>query len=412
MSKHIVIVDGAWSGHHAMYAKVIVEILLEAGYRVSILCPEPNEMEDWASHLVLSKEIHFSAWHFTNRKSWSWRKRLIARRLVPPLECLLCWLNLAQILKKAIKSVGKPDLVFLAWLDNYLQCRFIPARLVDKLFPYFWSGLYFHPSHHRKTPRFPLGIYMESLVAKSRFARSLAILDAGIIKEVQAIMNQKPVFVFPDFSDETPPSDEYHLAEAIKAKGGGRKIIGVLGGLTRRKGVLTLARIANQFARQDWFFVFAGLLHEHRNTYPENEWQELISFFSKPQHNCYFYLNRIPNDAQFNELVRTCDVIFGVYDAFLHSSNLVTKAATYGVLVLVNSGGYMDEVVSQYGLGEAVPSGDIQSAVSALERLTGAQRSSFSPGMRAYVERQSKLRLQQVLLELVASGLDETGKPT
>ena len=412
MSKHIVIVDGAWAGHHAMYAKVIVKVLLEAGYRVSMLCPAPNEMEDWASHLVLTNEIQFRAWHFTNRKSWSWRKRSIVSRLLPPLECLLCWVNLAHILKKTITAVGKPDLVFLAWLDNYLNCRFIPAWLVDKCFPFFWSGLYFHPRHHRKKPRFPLGINLESLIAKSRFARSVAILDAGIIKKVQGLINEKPVFVFPDFSDETPASDKIHLAEAIKAKAGNRQIIGMLGGLTRRKGVLTLVRIANQYARKDWFFVFAGLLQEHRHTYTENEWQELMSFFSESQDNCFFYLNRIPDDAQFNELVKTCDVIFGVYEDFLHSSNLVTKAANYGVQVLVNSGGYMEEVVSQFGLGVAVPSGDIQAAASALDRLTSGQHSSFSPGMRSYAERQSKIRLQQVLLELVTSSLGKTGEPT
>ena len=406
MPKHIAIVDGAWSGHHAMYVKVIAQVLLQAGYRVSILCPAPKEVEDWAARIASSKEAQFGAWYFANRKSWT--KGSLVSRLLPPLECLLCWLSLARVLKRTLASNGMPDLVFVAWLDNYLNCRFIPVWLVDKWFPFPWSGLYFHPRHRRKKSRFPPGTNMERLVAKSRFARSVAILDEGIANKIQVHLNLKPVFVFPDFSDETQPLDKYHLAEEIKVKAAGRRIIGLLGGLPRRKGVLTMTRIAKQCARKDWFFVFAGMLHEHRHTYSENEWRELISFFSKPRHNCYFYLNRIPDDAQFNELVRTCDVIFGVYDDFLHGSNLVTKAAAYGVRVLVNSGGYMEEIVNQFGLGEAVPSGDIQASVSALDRLTGAQHSSSS-GMREYAESQSQARLRQVLLELVASGLGKAG---
>ncbi len=389
MPKHIVIADGAWGGHHAMYLKTIGRILSEEGHQVTALCPSPNEMAD------------YSAYYFSNDDVWM--PPSILKRFFPPIECLSRWLHLSRTLRKVSASGSKPDLVLIAWLDIFLCSRAIPAWLVDIMFPHKWSGIYFHPRYHRimKQRRKPLDL--EGLVRKSRFACSLAVLDAGVNDKMQ--LGDKPVFVMPDFSDELPADEKFSLAEEIRNKAGGRKIIALLGGLSRRKGLLTLLEIAKHAITKKYYFVFAGRLVEQ--TFSRSEQDEVRAFFAAPASNCFVYDDSIETDGQFNALVNVCDVVFAMYQDFPHSSNLVTKAASFGKNLLVSTGGYMEEVVTQYNLGEAVPENDVQGAISALSRLTlDDALHSRSEGMQAYASSQSQVVLRKVLNDLVQQGTE------
>jgi glycosyltransferase involved in cell wall biosynthesis len=247
-------------------------------------------------------------------------------------------------------------------------------------------------------------------ITQSKWAASIAVLDAGIVSALRSKLPGKEAVVLPDFSDEVPASAHYKLAEEIRARAKGRKIIGLLGALARRKGLLTLIRIAKQSASQGWYFVFAGEFLEE--TFSIEEQEEIKSFFDKQRENCTFHINKIPDDAQFNALVNVCDVIFAMYEDFLHSSNLITKSAIFGKSVLVSTGGYMEEVVRRYKLGEAVPARDIHAALSALHRLTGCDRSPENlDGMKEYAISQSQEKLRQIFLELVENSINRaTGK--
>jgi hypothetical protein len=143
--------------------------------------------------------------------------------------------------------------------------------------------------------------------------------------------------------------------------------------------------------------VFAGVLLEQ--TFSRDELAEIRSFVSVQRDDCFFYLNKISDDAQFNAVINVCDVLFAMYDNFLHSSNLVTKSALFGKRILVSSGGYMQEVVRRYKLGEAVPAGDVTAALTALHRLTATPCSPEAlAGMQEYAREQSQEKLQQVML--------------
>ncbi len=407
--KHIVVVDGAWVGHHPVYLKVFARVLLEAGYKVSVFCPTPEEMTTWFTHTFTGDSFQFDAYYYSDRELPF--SEFLPGRIKLPLTCLSRWLQAAR----ALKEIGKPDMVFFAWLDSYLS-GYVPAWLLDWRFPFAWSGLYFHPRHYRSQHRFPLvAKYLpqpERLVARSGFACSLAILDEGIVNKLRIRLYKKPVFVFPDFADETPPCENYSLVDEIKKKAAGRRIIGLLGSLECRKGMLTLMRTARHPMARDWYFVFAGKLVEQ--TFSECEMDEIKSFLSAPRENCFLHFDVIPNDAQFNAIVNSCDVIFAAYQGFLHSSNLVTKAANFGKSLIVSEGGYMEEVVKRYNLGEVVPEGDVQAVISSLDRLTTCDFALRRAGMREFSIAQSQVGLRQSLLDVVAncagSAVDGTGE--
>lgn len=402
--KHVVVVDGLWVGHHPTYVKTFVKVLLGAGYQVSVLCPAPEEVSSWLNQALSVEEGRFKAHEFSEREPAVFR--CFSPRVRHAFLPVARWWQVSRSVKALCSSSEKPDLVFFAWLDSYVG-GYLPVVLIDWQFPFPWSGLYFHPRHLRalgedgrpKKGRFALP---ESFLAQSKWASSVAVLDAGILSALRVELPGKPVVALPDFTDELPPSEQYALVEEIRLKAKGRKIIGLLGGLARRKGLLTLIRIVRQSAERAWYFVFVGVLLEQ--TFSKEELAEVRSFFESQREECFFHLDKIPYDAQFNAVVNVCDVIFAMYENFPHSSNLVTKSATYGKRILVSSGGYMEEVVRHYKLGESVPARDAQAALCALHRLTETERTSEElVGMREYAEAQSQEKLRRVVLRLIES---------
>jgi glycosyltransferase involved in cell wall biosynthesis len=405
--KHIVVVDGLWVGHHPTYVKTFVKLLLGAGYQVSAFCPAPEELSSWVNQVLMIEKCSFSAHYYSEQESkvWGYIPGKIRHAVLP----LACWFRVSRSLKTFCSSRKQPDLVFFAWLDSYIG-GYLPVTLIDWQFPFLWSGLYFHPRHLRAlngngTTRkwhFPPPV---SFLAKSKWVSSVAVLDAGILGLLRVKLQGKQAVVFPDFTDELPPSQNCLLAEQVKSKAKGRKIIGMVGGLSRRKGLLTLIRIVRQSVRRDWYFMFAGVLLEQ--TFSKDELTEIQLFFESQLDECFFHLDRIPDDAQFNAAVNVCDVIFAMYENFPHSSNLVTKSAIYGKSILVSSGGYMEEVVRDYKLGESVPAGDVPAALSALNRLTANDHSvEKRAGMQEYAREQSQEKLRPIVLKFVESSMN------
>jgi hypothetical protein len=409
MQKHIVVVDGFWLGHHPTYVKTFVKILLDAGYQVSVFCPAPDEVLTWINQFPTIEKGHFRAHYFIDRQPKLWR--YTPRKIQNALSPLARWYHASQSLKTLYSATEKPDLVFFAWLDSYLY-GYLPVRIIDWLFPFLWSGLYFLPGYFRdltvngepKRGRFAPPV---DFIAQSKWAVSIAVLDAGIVSKLRSKLHGKEAVVFPDFTDELPPAVHYHLADEIIAKAKGRMIIGLLGSLERRKGMLTLLRMAQHPGSSDWYFVFAGELAEQ--TFSDQELKEIKSFFDVPKDNCFAYFDRIPEDAQFNALVNVCDVIFAVYQGFLHSSNVVTKSAIYEKYLMVGSGGYMEEVVRQYELGDVIPAGDVQAALSSLSRFIPGETSHRRLArMRDFSLAQSQDKLREALLGLVANCIGHT----
>ena len=401
--KHIVVVDGVWGGHHPGYLKTFVQILLEEGYRVTALCPAPNEMTVWVANEIAIDDVCFNSYCFFDLELAYWR--LLPGQIRLASMALVRWFRISRAINKISITINKPDMIFFSWLDSYL-CAYLPAFLIDWMCQYTWSGLYFHPIHLRREKKFFLTSKLfkppENLIARSKYGCCLAVLDAGIINKLRSRLAEKHVFLFPDFTDEAPYCENDQLIEQIKAKAKNRAIIGLIGSLEKRKGFLTLLELARQSSKKDWFFVFAG--DWALQTFSKQELMKINSFIGEQRDNCFFYMHKIPEDSQFNALVKICDVLFAAYLDFPHSSNMMTKAAIYRKNMVVSSGGYMEEVVKKYTLGEVVPPGDIQASIVCLDRLTSnASMQIQSIKMQNYCRAQSREKLRQELLSLVKS---------
>ncbi|RMF23170.1 MAG: glycosyltransferase family 1 protein, partial [Cyanobacteria bacterium J083] len=372
--KTIVLFDNLWIGHHPAYFKLFAQTLLNLGYRVLAFCPNPEEVRE--SLLKKCPDTMDRLYTFKlgdpdpNRLGISqWvRKFMLTARLGQTFAALLRWRTAARLIKQASLELDiVPDIVFFAWIDNYLG-YYLKHKLVDRIFPYNWSGLYFLPSdrQNQKGLFSPAqhGLPLNSIsLLKSPHCLSVGVMDEIFAKKLRTQFQNKSVAIFPDVTDESPPDIEYSLAKQIKLQAGEKKIISLLGSQCKRKGLLTLLEVAKLTTSENWFFVCAGVFEE--SSFLPDELKKIHQAFD----NCWFHWQAIPDGCKFNALVAQSDVLFAVYNDFPYSSNILTKAALFEKPVIASKNYCMGKRVEKFGLGLTIEEGDVFGCIEALHYL-------------------------------------------
>lgn len=286
------------------------------------------------------------------------------------------WKQAAKVVQTAARQIGhEPNLVFFGWLDGYFS-HYLTHHFIDLVFPYNWAGLYFRPGYlrygERSLPLLKAQLAHYSL-ARSRNCHAVGVVDEWVVDKLQRDL-KAPVIPFPDFTDETDPDPNYELVNLIRKKARGRKIIGLVGALSKRKGVVTLLKVAKQAAEKDWLFVIVGALSEHQfhqdygQRFPE-EYAWVKSVAESPPDNCFFHLNYIPGESQFNALIQACNIVFAAYENFPYSSNILTKAAVFQKPVIASQEFCMGKRVEHFQVGLTIPEGSVSYCIEALQHL-------------------------------------------
>ncbi|MFO7144338.1 hypothetical protein B9T16_23660 [Arthrospira sp. PCC 8006] len=147
--KTIALIDNHEGGHHLAYLRLYTQTLLNLGCRVITLSREPEQVKNWVNvHCPKSSE-----WLYTFPIQGTKIPKFPGIGKIPqPLAILERWRQAALAVQGASSKIGwYPDLVFFNWLDSYLS-HYLTPLLVDRLFPYPWSGLYFQVGDLRFQP--------------------------------------------------------------------------------------------------------------------------------------------------------------------------------------------------------------------------------------------------------------------
>jgi hypothetical protein len=362
--KHIVLIDFTLAGHHLSFIRSFSTILLNQGHIVSCIVPGYIEVEDWVKRNNTDNSNNFKGFEY----SLIQKPAGIHKNINPTIEVLRRWRKEGKQVKEIeIKRKKKVDLVFYAWLD-YQLARYIPGLLLNTIFPYKWSGLYFHPYHLRESDLFlnrKANWRDIDAVFLAGNCLAVALHDQSIVEKYSKRIGKK-VLHFPETADDTKPDLFYKHYKAIKEKANGRIIVGMIG-CEKHKGTLTMMRMAKNADASKYYFAFLGVLPEQ--TYAKNEWIEVQHFISSPMENCYFYFHPIPEGAEYNAVFSAFDIPFLVYEHFISSSNRLTKAAIFKKLVLASNNFCVGDDVRKYKLGATVQPGDFSAALSGLESL-------------------------------------------
>lgn len=364
--KTIALIDPLWNGHHPTYFKLFSKTLLEMGHQVMAFCIKPTELSTWLTNYCPQPNKLFHTFQIQPASS-----QFLVRRFSSTLTAIKRWQYANAVIQNASSKLKKsPDLVFFPFLDAYLPPYLLAPYILDQIFPYTWSGIYFQPRHLRIKQRLsPIrrGLLTPHTVFKASHCQTVAVLDEGTAEKLQSKIN-KTVIPFPDITDKSLPDLSFSIVSQIQEKACGRKIVSLLGSLSKRKGLLLLLEVAQKLIKEEYFFVFAGYLDQ--SSFRPEELKKIKYLTSLNLPNCFFYFKRIPHESQLNALIEICDILFAVYKDFPCSSNFLTKAAVFKKPVIASNAFCMGERVKKFSLGLTIDQENILQCINAIHRIS------------------------------------------
>jgi glycosyltransferase involved in cell wall biosynthesis len=375
-TKTVALVDPLWIGHHPMYFSQFTAAFLRLGAFVIGLCPEPGEAFSAARTASIGAVADFDKRMSVHKLPGGKKSWFRGRFEGDPVRTYQRWKRCADTLLHAEQATGrKVDLVFFPYLDSYL--RFLPFPAVPHLtIDRPWSGLYLRNHHHgeRPSPKKSLRMLAKGdAIFRSPLCQGIGVLDERFIDPL-AHYTGKDVDAYPDVTDAALPPHPYPLAEEIRRKAAGRKVIGLLG-MERRKGLLNLLRVA-EMARErklPWYFACAGRYERPEYSGEEQSLVEQTArrVASGEIDNLHFELpgGRIPAEEDFNAVFRTFDVAWAAYEGFQGSSGTLGKAAAFDIPCLASTGECIGHRVEGYRTGLTIPEGDSARALEAIHRI-------------------------------------------
>jgi hypothetical protein len=401
-SKHIVLLDFSLSGHHFSFCCSFSKILLQQGYRVSCLVPEVEKVQKWIGQQVPGKAENFNGFEYKDEpvlyKKWG--------RFNTALSILSRWKQDATFIRNIEETVDKKvDLVFYAWLDNNLA-GYLPGWVLDRYFPWKWSGLYFHPYHLRQNEIFlkRKAVWRDhDSIFLAKNCIGVAIHDNGIVDDFSKRIG-KPVIHFPETADGTAPDFSNNLYLDIREKAKGRLVVGMIG-CEPHKGTLNLMRAVKMVNPEKFYFAFIGLFDV--NGWQDEERDEVKQFAEQPKENCFFYFHPIPEGAAYNAVFSAFDIPYLLYNNFISSSNRLTKAAIFEKLVLAQNNYCVGDDVKEFNLGVCVSPNQPKQVISGLNQL---EKKIFEKDFpfeqwKKYREINSEEKLYHRIRELISIGV-------
>jgi glycosyltransferase involved in cell wall biosynthesis len=207
----------------------------------------------------------------------------------------------------------------------------------------------------------------------------------------------KSVELVPDGAEWSLPVKPTPQVDLLARRAGGRKVVGLLGHLSEAKNIALFMEIAAQPEQKDLFFLIAGQ-YEPLSVSPAVR-KLLSEAASGKWENVLVFARRPDTESDFNALVASSDALFAVYNDFLRSSNMLSKAAHSRRPVIVAEGYCMAERVRSYGLGACVDASDVVGTVKAMRRVLACPPPERN--FARYVDDFSAARFQQGVERLV-----------
>ncbi len=394
----VALVETRWVGHLPTFFREYVASLRRIGVRVLALCPQPDALEPDPGVQAAALDVPHGSLLLKNRDH-------------DPVTTLWRWFRAGRALDAIEERTGwRADVVFFTYLDNFV--RFLPvAGAPSLLLGRPWTGLYFR-NDHLAWPRRGLVHRLKHLAKGDALFRSgslrppLTVLDERFDEPLRSLTG-KPIRHFPDITDETRPPAPTAGAGDLKRLAAGRPIVGMAGGLEKRKGLLTFVKTAAaaQAAGCPWFFAAKGPMLHQTFTPAELTWlRNTVPTLRDVLHLDVESTARIADGIEYNALVEAFDVMWVAYEGFDGSSNTLTKAALFEKPVLATAGECIGSRVESFDLGLTVTEGSVSEALHGIRSLlagTAANGRVLEPRWADYRALHTRDHLDRCFQEIV-----------
>lgn len=342
----------------ATYLNYYAVSLLKKGKKVLVISPEFNEISDYVAKnanrylnnftaLPLSENI------FTNNKP-------------KYFELLGRWKTIKSKIKIGENKLNaEVDFAFFSPIDPFIR-ESVNLFLLDFVFDYKWSGIYFNPKPYR-LKQLKLNIDPKFLepdyLFRSENCVGVCVLDRFITEPLKSRVYKK-IVVFPEISNVNIQKKESVFGKQIKEMAFGRMVVGLLG-VEQNEGITALIRLIKKVDIDKYFFVFAGKLDFSLMDNKQREEVEL--FMNDHAPNILFILQPLTDD-EINQIYTEIDISYLYFYNYVSSNNLLTKAAYYQKPILANKDFCVGETVKKFKIGLSV-NGKMEESVNALEFL-------------------------------------------
>lgn len=354
--KEIVLISH-WFGHSPHCLECVLPFFLERGWQVYHLTDKPDAAAKYFSECGLpdhEKIRHLGMGEVQPRKP--------TRRS----DAQLCrveahWEGVRLALEKLYSELGRKVGIFHTWVDLYSH-GYLSPRVIQKSLPAPWVGLYVHPAElriqktwKRRALENAMDLLKTGRIFPSRLkafnvpnARKIYFLDEAMPKKAERYFESKIDLGF--FPESTLPLDvpeSFRFPEVQEFCRRGRPILGVLGFLSKRKGLLTISRVAKMGAG-DWSFLVAGKVDWDDFTPEEKD--EIQDFIENPPSNSLF-IPRSLSELEFNFALNSSSVLYIAYENFFHSSGIQLKAACLKKTMIAGPRHLIAERTRRFGMG-------------------------------------------------------------
>ncbi len=338
--KSILLIEPNLGGHHKTYLYYFTKTLLELNCNIEVYSK---------SNVSKLENVVYNRLYY--KPPLNLPTNFIFKKIIIIINLFRTIYNIIQVRTKITKNQN----VFFCCMDEYMH-ELMPKLLFEMLLPIKFSGLLLS-SYKSNVSKY----FDNRSILKSKYCCSIGILDEFTFEEVKKY--QSNVIRFPDFSDDCLPNMDFYVTKQVLEKANGRKIISLLGHISKRKGYETLIQCSNILPNDKYFFLIAG---------KESLNKEEINFIKNnlsTKENFLYVKEYIPSEADFNSLVYISNVIFAAYINFPHSSNMLAKAALFNKPIIVSKGYYMDRIVTNYRMGLSIDSCSAKECADAIEQL-------------------------------------------
>ncbi len=402
--KRVALVDPLWTGHHPTYLDALTRALFAEGQQPVVFCPRPDEMKNLLCNQDRQRaSIVEYDWPRDTAVRYSRLsdRRIAIQRLRHLTAALRAWER---------ESNSRFDMVFLACMDLHIG-SFQTRWDWDCHFSWPFSGILFSVHHLHNPIRYSMlhkGPFDPIHALRSRWCVGAGLLDEDMVAPLSHKLSGTRILDWPDITDGTSEGPT-NLSRQVRSLARGRKVVGMLGSIAARKGMLELLATFRQLPADKFFLVVAGTTSPDH--FEPSEWNTISAFLNNPPENAWIHLQRIPDGNEFNALVSACDVLWLAYRDFAGSSNMLTKSALFRIPVIVSDGHLMARRVQRYSLGFSVQEGNISDMVQLLQQPALHNRSAspiFQVGCQAYAKRHDfeclRARFRIVLSSLPSCG--------
>ena len=345
-----------WGGHHETYFMEILSILNEK-YTVYACCVENDKLQQNINQNNLER-CQVIALNLTILdKIFIKLLRILDQTLAPITKLTSNPIQFASLFnliatQRLISKTGEDIPVFFANTDSAMPA--VPLIISRIFMPSRWIGLHILPSYKSQVTygreKSRVRFYAEKNFSL-KSCRGILVLHPTYQRFFQKRIKNINCFYLPEIVEiEKNKADSINtkLIEKIKSESQGKKVISILGNLTRKKNIILLIKSFLHLDISQYFLLILGTLREEQ--YFQEELR-IIQDYQERLRNKNTYIDTdyfIENETEFKEFIKLSDIMFLHYHNHPYSSHILTRSMALRKPVIVNKGFIMEKIVNQY----------------------------------------------------------------